>query len=55
MWVSDISYVADESRIEMPVETESKIKLGCQAVNGRVILQVSLKNWVWERALESPQ
>jgi hypothetical protein len=41
--VSEISYVADESRIQTPVETDSKIKLGCQAVNGRVILQSSLK------------
>jgi hypothetical protein len=41
--VSDISYVVGESRIQTSVETDSKIKLGCQAVKGRAILQVSLK------------
>jgi hypothetical protein len=42
--VSDISYTVDESRLHTSVETDLKIKLGCQAVNGMVILQVSLKN-----------
>jgi len=41
--VSDISYVVDESSIQTSVENDSKIKLGCQAVNGVVILQVRLK------------
>jgi len=35
--VSDIAYVVDESRIQTSVETDSKIKLGCQVVNGRGI------------------
>jgi len=42
--VSDISYVVDESRIQTSVETDSKIKLGYRAVNGRLILQVGLKS-----------
>jgi len=41
--VSDISYVVDESRIKTSVETDSKIKPGSQAVNARVIVQVSSK------------